>query len=449
MGQTASYEHSCQVVLRMSIKSRIYKNISWLFVGKIIRILGGLFISVWVARYLGPRDYGVLNYSLAYAALFTVFVQFGFDEIIVREVTKKPRLTDYFLGTAFGLKLAGSIIAITGVCISLYFVEMNTITRLIILIISFGFIFQSVDVIDFFYQSQILSRYVVMARTGAFLLGLALKIYLIIFKYHIVYFALAATFDFASASLFLILVYKKTHHGIRKWRFSKRIAKRLILFSWPVAISIFLVSIHSRIDQVMIGNMVNHEQVGVYSVAVRLAQFWVFIPAIIIETSMPHFIYLRESDNALYNRRLIQLYSFLFWMGMLIGIVTLIWGKSVIRILFGEVYTGAYGALVFNIWTVTFMSLGMARSIWVISENLQKFRLYNNIIAVIINISLNLLLIPVLGISGAAIATLVQQVVGVFALSFLWAPYRPSARAMIRSLNPYYLMSIKQDLWPN
>jgi len=428
------------------MKHRIFQNISWLFVDKIIRILGGLFIGVWIARYLGPRDYGILNYSLAYASLFTIFVRFGFDQIIVREVVKRPKLTGYFLGTAFGLKLIGSIIAIIGILISLYFFEANATIRIVTFIISLGFVFQSLDVIDFFYQSQMLSRYVVIARNIAFIFGMLLKIYLIVYKYEVVYFAFALTFDIAVASFFLIFIYKKTHHELRKWRFNKRIAKQLVVFAWPIAISVFLVSIIVRIDQVMIGNMLNHEQVGIYSVAVRLVEAWIFVPSIIISTLMPHLVHIRESNYALYEFRLMQLYSLMIWMGVVVGFLVICFGDQIIRQLFGENYAGAYGALIYNIWAVTFMSLGMARSIWVISENLQKYRLYNNMISVAVNVTLNALLIPVLGIAGAAIATVANQALGVFVFSFIWKPYRPSTIAIIRSINPYYLFSIRHYL---
>ena len=121
-------------------------------------------------------------------------------------------------------------------------------------------------------------------------------------------------------------------------------------------------------------------------------------------------------------------------------------GAALIRFLFGADYIDAYEALVYNIWTGTFMSLGMARGIWMVSENLQKYRLYNNIIGVTVNISLNLVLIPVLGITGAAIATLVQQAMGLFVFSYILKPFRRSTTAMIKSLNPSYLFSLRKYL---
>ena len=427
-------------------KNKLLKNISWLFFEKIIRILTGLFLGIWIARYLGPNDFGVLNYALAYTGLFVLFVNLGLDQIIVREIVKKPKLTNYMLGTAFVLKLSGSIVAIVSIYISLLFIETDSISKIIIFILSIGFILQSVDVIDYFYQSQVLSKYVVIARNSAFILSSLVKIYLILHGYSVAYFAIAGVLDLALASLFLLLIYMKTGGRLLQWKYSSKIAIRLLMFSWPLALSSFLISIYMRIDQVMIGNMLDAEQVGIYSVAVRLSEFWLFIPAIIISTLMPYFINLREVNNELYYYRLIQLYSFMFWMGIFVSIATFVFGKDIIILLFGEAYASAYPALVLNIWSGMAISQGLARGIWLIGEDLQKYRLYNNIMGVILNIGLNLLLIPKYGIQGAAVTTLLTQSLGPWVFSCFWKPLRKSTWTMIKAMNPIYLISFRRNV---
>ena len=155
---------------------------------------------------------------------------------------------------------------------------------------------------------------------------------------------------------------------------------------------------------------------------------------------MPYFVSLRELDNKRYYERLTQLYSLMFWLGLIVGIAALFFGEFIIKLLFGPIYIGSYNALVFNIWNGIFISQAIARGIWLINENLQKYRLYNNVIAVVLNISLNILLIPRYGIAGAAATTLFTQGLGTWLIPFLWKPMRESNKAMIRSINPYYLI---------
>jgi len=420
--------------------SRLLQNISWLAVDRVIRLFGELFIGIWVARYLGPKDYGVLNYAIAFSGLFLLFVKLGLDQIIVRELVKKPKLRNYLLGTAFYLKLIGAIIAIALISLSLVLIETDGLIKAIILIISLGFIFQAVDVVDYFYQAKISSKKIAISRSIAFVVSLIFKVVFIINDFSVIYFAVAVLVEAFLVSILLLFVYINDSNLFSQWRFSNKIAIGLLKASWPLAISIFLISVHMKIDQVMIGNLLDSEHVGIYAVAVKLSEAWYFIPAIIIMTLTPYFVDLRERNYNLYNARLIQLYSFMFWLGILVGVLFLFIGQQLVILLYGQSYEESYVALVINIWNGIFISQALARGIWLISEDLQKYRLYNNLIIVFVNIIANLLLIPRFGIAGAAIATFLTQSIGTWGVSFIWKPLRKSTWAMMKSVNPLYLI---------
>jgi len=425
-------------------RTTIFRNLSWLFFDKVIRTVLLLLVGIWIARYLGPSDFGVLSYALAYTALFSVFIRLGLDQILVREIVKKEKLTNYFLGTAFVLKLVGGLLAIIFVALSLVLVSLDPLSKAVILIISAGFVFQSLDVIDYFFQSKILSKYVVVARNSALILTSALKIYFILNGFEVIYFALAQVLDFLLVGIFLTFAYRLRGNAVGEWQFSKKIAWRLLKYSWPLGLSLFLITIHTKVDQIMIGVMLDQTQVGLYSVAVQLSEFWYFIPAIIISTLMPYFVTLRTRNKALYQARLVQLYSLMFWLGTAAGIFVIFFGDQLVTLLFGEAYADAYLALVFNIWNGIWVSQGVARGIWLINENLQIYRLYTNAIIVILNLSLNFILIPLYGIAGAAIATLATQSIGTWVVSAFWRPIRGSTWSMIKSVNPIYLFSIRR-----
>ncbi|MDA3779377.1 MAG: flippase [Bacteroidales bacterium] len=429
--------------------NKILKNLFWLFFDKIIRILGSLLVGIWIARYLGPSDFGILNYALAYTALFMLFVNLGLDQIVVRELVKFPEKTHELMGTAFTLKLTGAITGIMAVYFSLCLTEIDILTKTIIFIVSLTFIAQSLNVVDYFFQSKILSKNVVIARNSAFLISTLLKIFFIINKYSVIYFAMANCLDCFMASLFLIMIYTKAGNQISLWRFNKKIAKKLILYCWPLAISVFLITIHMKIDQVMIGNMLNTEQVGVYSVAVRLSEAWYFIPGILVSTLMPYFIELRETDKNLFKFRLMQLYALMFWMGIGVGIFIIFFGEDIIKIFFGYNYSSAYKAMVINIWGGIFVAQSYAKGIWVINENLQFHRITANIIAVTINIVGNYYVIPLYGITGAAIVTLVTRFVNNWITPILIKPYRKNTILSIKSINLLYVYKKKKELYPN
>ncbi len=415
-------------------------NFNWLFFDKLLRIFGGVFVGIWVARYLGPHDFGIINYSMAFISFFIFLPNLGLDQILIREIAKYPADVNQLLGTAFILKLAGALAAFILILILSYFLfPEKKITQIVILLLATAYIFQSFDVIDFYYQANILSKNVVIARDSAFIITSAIKIILILNKCSVIYFALCLLIDVTLSSLFLVLVYEHKVHRIRKWNFNKKLASKLLRYSWPLMFSVLLISIHTNIDQIMINNYLSKEEVGIYAAAVKLSGFWLFVPTIIVSTLFPYFVKLKSTNPKNYESKLLQLYSIMFWMGTCMGVVIFFLGDDIVVLLYGEPYRDAFKALVCNIWSGIFISQAIARGIWLVSENLQKYRLYNNLIAVGVNIVGNLILIPLLGITGAAISTLLTQALATWLFSFLWKPLRKSTWDLIKSSNPIFM----------
>lgn len=416
------------------IKNKLLLNLLWLFFDKILKIAGGLFISIWVARYLGATDYGILNYSMAFISFFILFSNLGLDQILVRDLVKQEKLTNYLLGTSFYLKLFGSIVTIILVSIVLYFIELENTIKLVIFILSFEFIFQSFNVIALFYQAKIVSKYVVIAQNSAFIISSLIKIFLILNQYSVIYFAIANIIYVIFTAVFLIIIYKKTNNKIEDWIFSKKLAFNLLKQSWPLAVSVLLITIHLKVDQLMLEDLMSIRDVGIYSVAVKLSEFWYFIPSIVISTFMPYFTKIRGSSLSLYHTRLTQFYSVMFWMGVFVGIVFFYFGEDIIMLLFGKEYIGAYFALYINIWAGIFVSQSYVRSIWMINEDLHMYRMIINILAITLNIVANLILIPKYGISGAAIATVMSLFFSIWIFPLFFSELRQSTYAMVKSI---------------
>jgi len=421
------------------LKILIYKNIAWLIFDKILRLLGGIIVTIWVARYLGPKNFGTLNYAIAYTAFFSLFVNMGLEKIIVREVVKNIENTNYLIGTAFFLKLFGACISLFILIFTVSFQETNIVVKYTIILIAISFVFQSLDVIDTYFQALLLSKYIVFARSISFILSSMVKIFLILNNYPVMYFALAFSIEILLSAIFLSILYKRTKNNIFKWRYNTTIAINFLRDSWPLAIMAFLAPLYMRIDQAMIKSMLDLEHVGIYSVAVKLSEYFYFIPAIIVKVFLPYFVKLRQINMWLYEKRLMQIYSAMFWFGLLIGIIIIIFGEDLIKLLFGEHYIGAYKALVFNIWSGIFMAQALVRGIWVINENVQFYSLILTFSAIVINITLNLYLIRSMGISGAAIASLISISFSTWVLSIFIAPLRKSTYAMLKSISPTYL----------
>lgn len=415
-------------------------NLNWLFADKVLRLLGGLVISVWIGRYLGPEQFGVLNYALAFVGLFGVVAKLGIDEVVVRDLTRSPEKEAKILGTVFALKLIASLLVLPLVILTAWINHAGDWSAIVLVaVIAAGMIFNALDVYDIYYQAHILSRTVVLARSAAFLLFSAVRVALILGEFPVVYFAAAATLEIALGGGLLVWFYQRKRAATPKWHFDRKTMASLLRDGWPLIMSSALIIIHTRIDQVMIGQMLGNAEVGLYSAAIRLSESWLFIPLMIVQTVTPYLLKLRESNMVFYQTRLLQLYSIMFWLGVLAGVFTILFGEFFVVLLFGEEYRLAYLPLILTIWTGIFISQAVARGIWMVGENMQGYRLVINSIAVPMNITLNWILIPIYGVAGASIASLISIGVSTWILPFLFKPMRVSNMQMLLSINPNYL----------
>tara|TARA_R110001583_G_scaffold18565_1_gene73746 strand:+ start:2732 stop:4015 length:1284 start_codon:yes stop_codon:yes gene_type:complete len=418
---------------------RLSGNFLWLLLDKAIVIVGGLLVGIWVARYLGPSDFGVLQYSLALIAFLSFLSQLGLNQIVVRELTKSKELAGEIIGTCFVLKALGGLLSVFLIVFFAWLLKGDSpLVFLVIVVVSLTYLFQAFDVATFYFESQLIGRSQVLPRILSFLIGSILQVSLILFNAELVVFALLISLQAAMLGVFQLLAIRDV---LRKYpvRFSCYRARRLLQDSWVLMLSTFLIVIYTKIDQIMIEHYLGLTQVGIFSVAVRLSEVWYFFPAIIVSTLLPYFVRLREQDLDKYQAQLRALYSFMFWLGVTVGVLVIVFGESGIKSLFGSAYIGAYEALVLNVWSGIFVSQALARGIWMISENLQRYRLYGNIAGVTLNILCNILLIPRYGIAGAAFASLVTQGVGTWIVPLFFSPMRKSTLDLLRSVNPRYL----------
>lgn len=398
-----------------------------------------------MAKYLGPQNFGIFNYAIAFVAFFSFFSTLGLNSIVVREITNNEEYYEKIIGTSFYLKIIGGIVAFILGVIFIYGLKPDDfIIQIIVILLLLGYIFQSMDILDYFFQAKVLSKYIVISRNIAFVISSGLKIYFIVFHYDIVYFALATLVDMLLSAIFMFLMYKNLGYNAKNWKLDIELAKNLLKDSWPLMLSAFFITIYMKIDQIMIESFLDMKSVGLYSVAVRLAEAWYFIPTIIVGTLMPYFIKLRESNRELYLFRIKQINTLMFWMSVFVGLVVTFFGQEIIILAFGEVYKDAYLALVLNIWAGIFVSIGLSTSLWVISENLQIYRLIGTAIGVFLNIVANYFLIPLYGISGAAIATLITQGLGLWIVPWFFKPMRRYILISITSIIPIYLIKGKK-----
>lgn len=413
---------------------KYFLNTSWLFFERIIGMVVTLFVGVYVARYLGPSNFGLLSYAGSFVGLFSAIATLGLDNIVVRELVKDEKKRDELLGTTFFLKFIGSIFMVIIITIAVRFTNNDNFTNLLIFIIAIGTIFQSFNVINFYFQAKVLSKYMVYAQIFTTILCAAIRLLLIYFNMGLIYFAMVTLLQSIILASGLVAMYIKQKSSLFKWRPKFDLARCLLKDSWPLILSGVAISIYLRIDQVMIKEMLDAEAVGNYAVAIRLSVIWYFIPVAITNSLFPAIISAKKISEKLYYERLQKLYDLMIWLAIGIALPATFLADNIIRLLFGTQYQYAAGALKIHIWAGVFVFFGVARGSWIITENLQKISFQYIIWGALINIALNYYLIPLYGINGAAIATLGAQFVAAYFAAYFFKPVRKSCYMFNHSL---------------
>lgn len=395
---------------------KYFKNTSWLFFEKILRMVVGLFVGIWVARYLGPEQFGLFSYAQSFVGLFTAIATLGLDGIVIRELVKDESRRDELIGTAFWLKVIGAFLMLIILAISVKFTSNDIYTNSLMFIIASATIFQSFNVVDMYFQSKVMSKYVVYANIISLFLSSIVKVVLILNEAPLIAFAWVILFDsFVLACGFIYFYFKNNSiFSIQHLVFNKSTALTLLKDSWPLILSGIVISIYMKVDQVMIQNMLDSESVGQYAAAVRLSEAWYFIPMVIASSLFPAIVNAKEQSEELYYKRLQKLFNLMVWMAIVISISMTFFSDWVVNLLYGEQYNQAGSVLIIHIWGGISVAFGIVWSKWIIIENKQKMIIIFHLISMILNIILNLYLIPKIGIIGAGIATALSSLISQF-----------------------------------
>ncbi|QQS35235.1 MAG: flippase [Ignavibacteriales bacterium] len=404
-----------------------------MFGERIIRMLVGFFVSVYVVRYLGPDQFGLFSYALSFVGLFATLSTLGLDSIVVRELVKAPDRRDEILGSVFNLRIWGGVASIILLAVTIFAKGEDSLTTILILVIAATNIFQCLNVVEYYFQSKVESKFNVYVQSSSMLIAAVLKVVLILNESPLLYFAIVH----ASESLFMsagyFIVYKKNNLNITKWYFKKDTAQLLLKDAWPLILSGIVISVYMKIDQVMIRNMLDDKQTGFYAAAVKLSEAWYFIPMAICTSLFPAIVNAKQMSHELYINRLQKLYDMLAAISIGIALPVTFLSTFIISILYGEKFLPAADVLTIYIWAGVAVFLGIASSQYLINENLTKLSFYRTFVGMVVNVILNLVLIPVYGIVGSAIATLVSYSMATFSIAFS-ASTREQLYMMIKSI---------------
>lgn len=452
MSQSPFWLRCLPATLRAKIEHRpnlqkILGNTGWLFADKILRMGMGLLVGVWMARYLGPEQFGLFNYATAIAALFTAVATLGLNNIVVRDLVKHPEDANATLGTACLLQLISGVLATGAAVITVSIMRPDDATaRIMVAIVSSAMVFKASDVIRYWFEARVQSKYTVWVENVAFLIFAAIKVWLILATAPLLKFVWVVLAEAGLVAAFLLLIYTQQGNQISAWRCHCSRAKTLLNDSWPLILSGLATMFYMRIDQIMLGQMLGNEAVGIYSAAVRLTEVWYFIPMTIAASVFPTIIESRKKSHVLYHQRLNKLFELMIVLALALALPISFMSQWIMAVLYGHGYDDSAHVLVIHVWTGLFVFSGVASSRWFIAENLQKYTFYRTLAGCLVNIGLNIVFIPRYGPIGSAWASVVSQSVASVFFNFLNTKTRPVFYMQIQAFTlPSYLRRNSQS----
>lgn len=413
---------------------RIFKNAAWIVGCKIFQALLGLVVTMLSARYLGPSGYGLINYAASIVAFVVPVMQLGLNSTLVQEIVNDPDREGEILGTSIAMNLVSSVFYILGIVFfSAIANRGETVTTAVCALYSIQLVFQSLELIQCWFQAKLLSRYTAITMLVAYGVTAAYKILLLILGSSVYWFAVAQALDFGIIGVTLLIIYRKV--GTARLSFSWQLARKLFSRSKYYIVSSLMVTVFAQTDRIMLKAMVDEAAVGYYSAAISCATMTGFVFVAIIDSARPGIFESARASTSSFEKSVSALYCVIIWLSLVQCAGITFFAELIVSILYGSAYAPTVGTLRLVVWYTTFSYLGAVRNIWILAEGKQKYLWIINLSGAGANVILNALMIPVWGINGAALASLITQIFTNVIISFLLKPIRPNAMLMLRGLN--------------
>lgn len=421
-------------IMNVLFKSRTAKNASWLIAGKIVQMILAFFIGLITARYLGPSNYGLIGYGTTYVTFFSSLCSLGINSVLVKELVDNHEKSGEIIGTTLALKAIASFASVIMIFGIVSIIDKNDSVAIVVtMLCSIGVFFNIFDTLNYWFQSRFQSKYSAIAILVGYLATSIYRIVLLILKKPVQYFALASAVDYLFVGLILILFYIKNKGN--KLAFSLQYSKELLGKSWHFILPNIMVAIYSQTDKFMLKQMINETELGYYNAALTICNMWVFVLNAIIDSFYPSIMGLhKEGKESLYIKRNKQLYAIVFYLSIFVATIICLFATIIVRILYGDLYLPAITPLRVVVFYSSFAFLGVARNAWIVAEEKQKYLIWIYVFSTSFNIILNILLIPIYGAVGAAIASLVSQVLSTFVVPFILKPFRKNTKLMVEAI---------------
>jgi len=421
---------------------QVFQNAKWIILCKIIQSVIQLLIGMLSARYLGPSNYGLINYAASIVAFALPIMKLGLDGVLVYELVADPDHEGQIMGTSLCMNVMSSLICIVGVSVFATFMNLNEKqTILICILYSISVFFAALEMIQYWFQYKLLSKYASTVMLVAYVVVSLYKVFLLATAKSVHWFALSHSVEYGAVGILLLTVYHRC--GGQRLSFSWKRARNMLERSRHYILAALMVVILQNTDHIMLTNMMGDAENGIYSAAITSVGVAQFVFVAIIDSFRPLILSVKKENQDEYEHNMARLYCIVFYLALVYSLGFTVFARMIIHILYGKAYMAAVPVLRILVWYCAFSYMGIVRSIWLLAEEKQRYMPGIHLVGALANVTLNLLLIPVWGACGAAFASFLTQFFMNFLLGFFFQPIRKNNQLVLAGIHPLF---VKQEI---
>ena len=398
---------------------KIVENSFWLLSDKVARLLLGIFVTAMIARYLGPREFGIWNYSIALTTITGALAGLGLEKVLTKALVERHSDQGRLLGTALVLRLIAALLT-SGVCWEFVriFHPAEPAYLSCTMILSGWVLLQSFDVFDSYYQAQQRVRVVMIPKTLAFLVFCGIRVWFVHRHLGLLAFTWLTVWEGLTAYGVIIAIYLRGRRsggaesldGTRRPNRGAPIARTLLAQAWPLLFTNLSILIYMKVDQLLLDGMTDATQLGEYVAATRLSELWYALPMAASTALLPALLVQKKEAPDRYAASMERWLRLSFWTSAVLCLGVTILAEPLSRQLYGAAYPRTGLVLQIHIWASVPVFMAIVVTQHLIIHSRYKATLYAGLAGTVVNIGCNLLLIPGYGSVGAAVATVLSYI---------------------------------------
>ena len=394
----------------MSQVQTIFKNMSWLLVSQIIASVCGFIWTILMARYLGVDKYGIFGFATSFTGILVILVDLGISTHIVRHIATDYDSAPKYLGNAIPLKVIFSVLCTVITLIALIIMNVDELVIKVTLLFTLEMIIKSyVNLFNGSFQAFEKGKYQGIGNT---ILHLILLIFILIAIFtDLGLYGIAISYILANTIVFVYeYIMLNKHVAKPKYELDKEFCKNITLFSIPFAVTGLLYTIYYSIDIVMLTNMVGTYATGIYNATYKLISVLTLFYSVYTAVIFPVMSRFYKNNESLFLISFEKSIKYLMLIIIPLAVATVFYSKDVMQLIYGHSYDGGSTVLSILIWTVCLLFIsGACNTLLNASyKEVSVTKIYA--IAAVFNVILNFIMIPHFSYDGAAITTVLSDI---------------------------------------